>query len=83
MVSAAENADRLSEHRAFVDAAADRRRRHVVYTSFFGAAPDCTFTLGRDHWATEERIRGTGMDTRSCATTSTSTSSRTWRATTV
>ena len=23
--------------------------RHVVYTSFAGAAPDATFTLGRDH----------------------------------
>src|SRR5690242_17639025 len=52
MVSAAENAERLQEHRTFVDAAADAGVRHVVYTSFAGAAPDCTFTLGRDHWAT-------------------------------
>jgi uncharacterized protein YbjT (DUF2867 family) len=35
--------------------------RHVVYTSFVGASPDATFTLVRDHWATEERIRGAGM----------------------
>jgi NAD(P)H dehydrogenase (quinone) len=61
MVSAAENADRLEEHRTFVDAAADAGVRHVVYTSFAGAAPDCTFTLGRDHWATEEHIRARGL----------------------
>ena len=33
----------------------------MVYTSFFGAAPDCTFTFGRDHWHTEELIRGSGL----------------------
>lgn len=62
MVSAAEAADRLDQHRTFVDAAAAAGVRHVVYTSFYGAAPDCTFTLGRDHFATEEHIRATGMD---------------------
>ena len=36
--------------------------QHIVYTSFFGAAPDSTFTLGRDHFATEERIKASGMD---------------------
>jgi NAD(P)H dehydrogenase (quinone) len=61
MVSAAENAERLREHRTFVDAAADAGVRHVVYTSFAGAAPDCAFTLGRDHWATEEHIRARGL----------------------
>jgi uncharacterized protein YbjT (DUF2867 family) len=61
MVSASEAADRLDQHRAFVAAAAAAGVRHVVYTSFQGAAPDCTFTLGRDHWATEEAIRESGM----------------------
>jgi uncharacterized protein YbjT (DUF2867 family) len=61
MVSAAEAEDRLQQHYAFVDAAAEAGVRHIVYTSFFGAAPDCTFTLGRDHYATEERIRASGM----------------------
>lgn len=61
MVSAAENADRLREHYAFVDAAAEAGVQHIVYTSFFGAAPDATFTLARDHYATEQRIRETGM----------------------
>ena len=61
MVSAAENADRRAQHRAVVDAAAAAGVRHVVYTSFQGAALDCTFTLGRDHWATEEHLRQSGM----------------------
>lgn len=61
MVSASEAADRLDQHRGFVAAAAAAGVRHVVYTSFQGAAPDCTFTLGRDHWATEEALRSSGM----------------------
>jgi NAD(P)H dehydrogenase (quinone) len=44
-----------------VDAAVEAGVEHVVYTSFVGAAPDCTFTLGRDHWATEEHLRASGM----------------------
>lgn len=61
MVSGSEAADRVEQHRAFVDAATEAGVRHVVYTSFQGAAPDCTFTLGRDHWATEEHIRASGL----------------------
>lgn len=61
MVSAAETEDRLAEHRAFVDAAARAGVAHVVYTSFYGAAPDATFTLARDHWYTEEHLRASGM----------------------
>lgn len=59
MVSAAEAEDRLDQHRTFVAAAAAAGVRHVVYTSFLGAAEDATFTLGRDHWATEQAIRAT------------------------
>lgn len=62
MVSAAETEDRVREHYAFVDAAADSGVQHVVYTSFYGAAPDATFTLARDHYATEERIKASGME---------------------
>lgn len=62
MVSAAEAEDRLQQHFAFVDAAAAAGVRHVVYTSFFGAAPDAAFTLARDHYATEERIKASGMN---------------------
>jgi NAD(P)H dehydrogenase (quinone) len=62
MVSAAEAEDRLQQHYAFVDAAAAAGVQHIVYTSFFGAAPDATFTLARDHFATEERIKASGME---------------------
>ena len=61
MVSAAEAENRLDEHRAFVDAAADAGVRHLVYISFFGAAPDATFTLARDHHVTEQHIEQSGM----------------------
>jgi NAD(P)H dehydrogenase (quinone) len=61
MVSGAEARDRLDQHRTFVAAAAAAGVRHVVYTSFQGAAADSTFTLGRDHHWTEEAIRATGM----------------------
>lgn len=61
MVSAAEQEDRLTEHRTFVDAAAAAGVEHVVYISFFGAAPRATFTLARDHWATEEHLKASGM----------------------
>ena len=61
MVSASESADRLAQHLEFVDAAAAAGVRHIVYTSFLGAAPDSTFTLARDHAATEQRIRDSGV----------------------
>jgi uncharacterized protein YbjT (DUF2867 family) len=61
MVSAAEHPDRLGQHRTFVDAAAEAGVEHLVYVSFLGAAPDATFTLARDHWATEEHIRARGL----------------------
>ena len=61
MVSASESAERLGQHLTFVDAAADAGVEHVVYTSFYGAAADCTFTLARDHWATEQHIRSRGL----------------------
>lgn len=61
MVSAAESPDRLANHLAFIAAAADAGVGHIVYTSFFGAAPDATFTLARDHFATEDAIRATGI----------------------
>ena len=60
LVSAAESADRVDEHLSAVDAAAAAGARRIVYLSFMGAAPDSVFTLARDHWATEERIRSTG-----------------------
>jgi NAD(P)H dehydrogenase (quinone) len=61
MVSASESSDRLHEHLTFVDAAAEAGVQHLVYLSFYGAAPDATFTLVRDHFHTEQHIRSSGM----------------------
>lgn len=61
MVSAAESPDRVAEHRIFVDAAVDAGVAHLVYVSFAGAAPDATFTLARDHWATERHVESRGL----------------------
>jgi uncharacterized protein YbjT (DUF2867 family) len=60
MVSASEDEHRLALHRTFVDAVAAAGVRHVVYTSFYGAAPDATFTLARDHFHTEEHLKASG-----------------------
>lgn len=61
MVSASESERRVDEHRAFVDAAAEAGVRHLVYISFYGAAPDATFLLARDHHVTEQHIEHSGM----------------------
>jgi NAD(P)H dehydrogenase (quinone) len=61
MVSGHESDDRVAEHRAFVDAAAEAGVRHLVYTSFVGASDRSGFLLGRDHGATEEIIRDSGL----------------------
>jgi uncharacterized protein YbjT (DUF2867 family) len=61
MVSAHESHTRARDHATFVNAAVGAGVRHVVYTSFIGAAANATFTLARDHFATEEHIRASGM----------------------
>src|SRR5215216_7793144 len=61
MVSASEDPDRLRLHANVVGAAADAGVERVVYTSFHGAGPECTFTFGRDHWHTEQRILGSRL----------------------
>jgi NAD(P)H dehydrogenase (quinone) len=61
MVSAAESPVRRAEHRTFIEAATQAGVRHIVYTSFAGAAPDAIFTLGRDHFDAEQAIRASGM----------------------
>lgn len=61
MVSAAEAPDRVAQHNSFTDAAVRAGVEHLVYVSFCNAAPDATFTLARDHWATEEHIRASGI----------------------
>ena len=61
MVSAAETADRVQQHLTFIDAAVDAGVQRIVYVSFFGASPTASFTLARDHWATEEHLRSVGV----------------------
>jgi len=61
LVSASESSDRVAEHVSAVDAAAAAGVERIVYVSFMGAAPDAVFTFARDHAATEERIRSTGL----------------------
>lgn len=61
LVSATESADRVQQHRAAIDAAADAGVRQVVYLSFAGAGPDATFLLARDHGATEAHLQSSPM----------------------
>ena len=61
LIPAAESADRVEHHRTAVDAALAAGVSRLVYLSFLNAAPDATFTLARDHWATEQHIRASGL----------------------
>jgi uncharacterized protein YbjT (DUF2867 family) len=61
LVSASEAPDRVRLHTTAVDAAVAAGVERIVYTSFLAAAPDTTFTFGRDHWHTEEHIRRAGV----------------------
>jgi NAD(P)H dehydrogenase (quinone) len=63
MVSASESPDRAVEHRTFVDSAVAAGVERIVYISFYGAAPDATFTHARLHHETEEHLRSTGLAT--------------------
>lgn len=61
-VSGREDEDRLEHHRRVVTAAAEAGVERIVYLSFLNAASDATFVLARQHHATEQFIRDTGMD---------------------
>lgn len=61
MVSGREDAERRDQHRALVESAIAAGVERLVYLSFQGAAEDCTFTFGRDHWYTEELIKNSGL----------------------
>jgi uncharacterized protein YbjT (DUF2867 family) len=61
LVSAAEHENRLQQHFAAVDAAVAAGVQRIVYTSFLNASPDAVFTLVRQHAATEDRIRQSGV----------------------
>lgn len=61
LVSASEAPGRWQLHVNAVDAALDAGVTKIVYLSFISAAPECTFTFGRDHWKTEAHIRERGV----------------------
>ena len=61
MVSARENTERVKEHKSFLDAAKLAGVQHIVYTSFYGADDQATFTLSRDHAQTEAYIKELGF----------------------
>lgn len=73
LVSASEDANRVALHTNAVDAAVAASVERIVYTSFYGASPDATFTLARDHWHTEQPFAAAGRASCFCATTSIST----------
>jgi NAD(P)H dehydrogenase (quinone) len=61
LVSFREAEDRLDRHFRAVDAAASAGVDRLVYLSFLEASPDSTFKLGRQHYATEQHIRESGV----------------------
>jgi NAD(P)H dehydrogenase (quinone) len=61
LVSASEDVDRVRLHTGAVDAAVAAGVQRIVYTSFLACAPDATFTFARDHWHTEQHVRGSGL----------------------
>lgn len=61
LCSARESPDRLQHHLTAVQAAVDAGVERIVYLSFLGAAADSVFLLGRQHFLTEQFIRGTGV----------------------
>jgi uncharacterized protein YbjT (DUF2867 family) len=61
LVSGRESATRLDEHLAVVDAAVHAGVQRIVYLSFLGASAESIFTLGRQHFFTEQAIRASGL----------------------
>lgn len=61
LVSGRESATRVEEHGSAIDAAVAAGVERIVYTSFLSAAPDAVFTLARQHHATEQHIRASGL----------------------
>ena len=61
LIPAHETADRVEQHKTAVDAAVDAGVEHLVYLSYVDASIASTFTLGRQHGATEGHIRATGV----------------------
>jgi NAD(P)H dehydrogenase (quinone) len=60
LIPAAEHPHRVMQHASAVDAAVAAGVRRIVYLSYLGAEEYATFTLARQHWATEQHIRAAG-----------------------
>jgi NAD(P)H dehydrogenase (quinone) len=52
---------RVEQHKAAIDAAVSMKVRHIVYTSFVSVDPANPAIVTRDHRATEELIRDSGI----------------------
>jgi NAD(P)H dehydrogenase (quinone) len=52
---------RLDLHRSFIDAAARADVAHLIYLSFVNAGPKAIFSHAREHGATEEMLRASGV----------------------
>ena len=61
MVAGSENPNRVQQHKNFIDAAKVAGVSHIIYLSFYNALKNSIFTLGRDHYATEEYIKENGF----------------------
>ncbi len=61
MVSGSENPNRVQQHKDFIDAAKMAKVSHIIYLSFYNASKNSVFTLGRDHYTTEEYIKEKGF----------------------
>jgi NAD(P)H dehydrogenase (quinone) len=61
LVSGRESAIRVAEHITAINAAVAAELERIVYLSYCEAAADAIFTFSRDHHATEEHIRTTGI----------------------
>ena len=60
LVPGRESVDRVEQHRTAVAAAVDAGVQRLVYLSFVGA-DSSSFTLGREHGATEGIVRASGL----------------------
>ena len=52
---------RLDLHRSFIEAAAKADVAHLIYLSFVNAGPNAIFSHAREHGATEEMLRASGV----------------------
>jgi NAD(P)H dehydrogenase (quinone) len=61
LISSTRVGRRLPQHRAAIDAAVASGVRHIVYTSFVGIGAGNPALVVKEHMATEEMLRGSGV----------------------